>query len=294
MRLEYENVFSLGSMLDIWDAEVVLEASAMCDSYGLDSITTGGTLAFAMECVEKGLLDVPGLRFADGPALLEAIHKIAHREDYGEMLALGSRAMARKIGQGSEAFAAQVKGLELPGYHPAQLQTLGLGLAVGSRGADHNKSGAYDLDLSGDVDRFKLDSERIEMMVQLEDQAAIIDSLILCKFVRRAIGDVFEASADMLSALTGSEISGTEMRSAARTIHHLKKIFNARQGWRADEDTLPGRFFSDGGAVKEGGVGGIDPEAFFAARECYYLHRGWDDQGRMRADDGLLRNLQLA
>lgn len=300
VRLEYENVFALGSMLDIWDADVVLEASALCDSYGLDSITTGGTLAFAMECVEKGLLDIPGLRFADGAAVLDAIHKIAHRQGYGELLALGSRALARKIGRGTEAFAAQVKGLELPGYHPGYLQTLGLGLAVGARGADHNKSSAYDLDLSGDVDRFHLDTQRIEQMVQIEDQAVIIDSLILCKFVRRAIDDVFDGSADMLSALTGEPFSSEEVREAARTIHHLKKMFNYRQGWRAEEDTLPPRFFADGGSQKtsgggsDGAPGGIDPEAFFAARECYYLNRGWDHQGRLTVDEGLLKTLRLA
>ena len=294
VRLEYENVFSLGSMLDIWDAEVVLEASARCDHYGLDTITTGGTLAFAMECVEKGLLDMPGLRFADGELLLEAIEKIARREGYGELLAMGSRALAAHIGKGAEAFAAQVKGLELPGYHPGRLQTLGLGLAVGSRGADHNKSGAYDLDLSGEVDRFQLDSARIEQMVQLEDQAVIIDSMILCKFVRRAIDDVFVTSADMLSALTGEDIGEEDLRSAARNIHHLKKLFNSRQGWRANEDTLPGRFFAGGTAAEDDPPGGINSEAFFAARECYYLSRGWDSEGCLRADEGLLESLQLA
>ncbi|MCZ6531328.1 MAG: aldehyde ferredoxin oxidoreductase family protein [SAR324 cluster bacterium] len=292
VRLEYENMFALGPLLDIHDSDAVLEASQLCDHYGLDTITTGGTLAFAMECVEKGLLDLPELRFADGAVVLEAIHKIARREDYGELLALGSRALARKIGRGSEAFAAHVKGLEMPGYHPARLQTLGLGFAVGSRGADHNKSSAYDLDLSGTVDRFQLDEERIGEMINLEDQAAIIDSLILCKFVRRALQDFFPEAAEMLSALTGASFSAQDLQKSARTIHHLKKIFNRRQGWRAEEDTLPERFFAarSGDGLSEG----IDPEAFRNARARYYHLRGWDDQGRPAPDQGLLEELRLA
>ena len=292
-RLEYENVFALGSLLGIWDLETVLEASRLCDEYGLDTISTGGTLAFAMECVERGIFpevqgEVPDLRFGDGAALLNAIHKIARREGVGELLALGSRALAQRIGQGSEGFAPHVKGLEIPGYHPSGLQTLGLGLAVGTRGADHNKSGAYDLDLSGTVDRFSLDTERIGAMVDLEDQAAVIDSLILCKFVRRAIGDLYADGAAMLTALTGIEFTAQGLRNSGREIHHLKKLFNQNQGWDATEDTLPARFFSNGKPDATQGEGssegssppGIDPAVFPVARAEYYACRGWDTQGR--------------
>jgi aldehyde:ferredoxin oxidoreductase len=293
VRLEYENVFALGSLLDIWDAEVVLEASRLCDEYGLDTITTGGTLAFAMECVERGLWDEPGLRFSDGEVLLEAIPKIATREGYGARLALGSRALAGQIGKGSEAFAAQVKGLEMPGYHPGRLQTLGLGFAVGSRGADHNKSSAYDLDLSGKVDRFRLDVERVEEMVELEDQAAIVDSLILCKFVRRALTRFYPEVVEILTALTGEPFSEEMLRASARKIHHLKKVFNQRQGWVMEEDTLPSRFFSGGESPANGSGPGIDADAFRAAREAYYLRRGWDARGRPPESGGLLQALWL-
>ncbi|MEE8394659.1 MAG: aldehyde ferredoxin oxidoreductase C-terminal domain-containing protein [bacterium] len=295
VRLEYENVFALGSLLDIWDSDAVLEGSRLCDEFGLDTITLGGTLAFAMECVEKGLCEIPGMKFGNGKILLEAVEKIARREGYGELLALGSRAMARRIGKGSEALAVQVKGLELPGYHPARLQTLGLGFAVGPRGADHNKSSAYDLDLSGRVDRFGLDGERISEMVAIEDQAAIIDSLILCKFVRRALGDFFAEAAEMLTALTGERFSAGELRASAATIHDLKKIFNQRQGWGIDEDMLPPRFFrgaEQGPAAGNGSEGGgIEKADFLAARQSYYLKRGWNAQGRLNPNSDTLRAL---
>ena len=281
-RLEYENVFALGSLLGIWEMDTVLAASRLCDEVGLDTISTGGTLAFAIECVERGLLEAPGLRFGDGEMLLDAISGIARREGHGEMLAMGSRALSRRVGQGSEAFAPQVKGLEIPGYHPAALQTLGLGLAVGTRGADHNKSGAYDLDLSGEVDRFRLDQIRIAAMVDLENQAAVIDSLILCKFVRRALGNLYEEGAEMLRVLTGEDFTAEGLRQTGQDIHHLKKWFNQRQGWDETEDTLPARFFAEPGENNgESAAAGIDPGEFRAARAQYYALRGWSPEGRV-------------
>jgi aldehyde:ferredoxin oxidoreductase len=293
-RVEYENVFALGALLGIWEMDTVLAASRLCDALGLDTISVGGTLAFACECVERGLLDAPGLRFGDGAALLELLPRIARREGIGDMLALGSRALARRIGQGSEAFAPHVKGLELPGYHPAALQTLGLGLAVGSRGADHNKSGAYDLDLSGEVDRFALEPRRIEAMIDLEDQAALIDSLILCKFVRRAIKDLYPEGAAMLRAVTGAEFTPESLRASARDIHHLKKLFNQRQGWCAQEDVLPDRFYADAAPRNgnapgtDGAPAGIDRAHFTAARARYYALRGWTVQGRLEPEPSLV------
>lgn len=293
-RLEYENVFALGSLLDIWEPDRVLEASRLCDRYGLDTISTGGTYAFAAECVERGLLELPGVRFGDPDALVATIHQIAHREGAGALLALGSRALAARVGQGSEAFAAHVKGLELPGYHPAGLQTLGLGLAVGARGADHNKSGAYDLDLSGSVDRFELDVGRVRAMIDLEDQAAVLDSLILCKFVRRALRDVYAEGAEMLTVLTGDAFTAAGLRASGHAIHHLKKLFNQRQGWCAEEDVLPARFYRDAnGAAHDPDAGpGVDRRAFQVARSEYYHQRGWNDEGRWRPDAELLASLQ--
>ena len=149
VRMEYENVFALGPLCGVNDPDAVIAASGRCDELGLDTISTGGTIAWAMECAEKGLIDAPWLRFGDGEALLRAIEEIGAREGIGDLLAEGSRFAARMVGHGSEAFAAHVKGLELPGYEPRTLQAMALGLAVNARGADHNRSGAYEADLSG-------------------------------------------------------------------------------------------------------------------------------------------------
>ena len=154
-RMEYENVFALGPLCGVSDPDDVFAASARCDELGLDTISAGGTIAWAMECVERGLIDAPWLRFGDGAALLRALDLIGARSGLGELLAQGSRRAAEVVGEGSIAFAPQVKGLELPGYEPRTLQAMALGLAVNARGADHNRSGAYEADLSGDHDRLR-------------------------------------------------------------------------------------------------------------------------------------------
>ncbi len=153
VRLEYESLFALGSLCGVGDADAVLRASQRCDELGLDTISAGGTIAFAMECVERGWLDAPWLKFGDGESMLRAIEMIGAREGLGNLLAEGSRRAAQAIGHNSIAIAPQVKGLEIPGYEPRALQTMALGFAVGARGADHNRSGAYEVDFSDKVDR---------------------------------------------------------------------------------------------------------------------------------------------
>src|SRR4051794_38181410 len=130
VRVEYENVFALGPMCGVSEPDAVLEASRRCDEYGLDTISAGGTIAWAMECAERGLLDAPWLRFGSVDALLRALDEIGARTGLGALLADGSRAAAAELGHGSEAFAPHVKGMELPGYEPRALQAMALGLAV--------------------------------------------------------------------------------------------------------------------------------------------------------------------
>ena len=140
VRVEYENVFALGPMCGVDDPDAVLAASARCDELGLDTISAGGTIAWAMECAQRGLIDAPWLRFGDAAALLRALDEIgAGARRSGRCLAEGSRRAAGTVGAGSAAFAPHVKGLEMPGYEPRTLHAMALGLAVNARGADHNR-----------------------------------------------------------------------------------------------------------------------------------------------------------
>jgi aldehyde:ferredoxin oxidoreductase len=242
VRLEYENLFALGSLCGVGDPNAVLRASRRCDELGVDTISAGGTIAFAMECVERGLLGEGWLRFGDGQSLLKAIDRIGAREGVGDLLAEGSRRAAIAIGRDSLGFAPQVKGLEIPGYEPRGLQTMALGFAVGTRGADHNRSGAYEADFSEAVDRRHATLASARLAIDAEDKAALMDSLILCKFLRGVFTDIYDESAGMLRAVTGWNVTAEELRATAKGIVAAKRRFNTAAGWTLAEDTLPDRF----------------------------------------------------
>jgi aldehyde:ferredoxin oxidoreductase len=242
VRMEYESLFALGSLCGVGDPEAVLRASRRCDDLGLDTISAGGSIAFAMECVERGLLDEPWLTFGSGDAVIRAIELIGRREGIGNLLAEGSRRAATEIGRDSLSFAPQVKGLEIPGYEPRGLQTMALGFAVGPRGADHNRSGAYEVDFSDKVDRRHATVDSVRHAIETEDKAALMDSLILCKFLRGVFTDFHAESAHMLHLVTGWDVTADELRNTARRIVAAKRRFNVLSGWTPAEDTLPERF----------------------------------------------------
>src|SRR5215472_15455203 len=290
-RVEYENVFALGPMCGVSDPDAVLTASARCDELGIDTISAGGTIAWAMECVERGLIDAPWLRFGDADALLRALGEIAAREGVGELLAEGSRRAAELVGGGSAEFAPHVKGLELPGYEPRTMHAMALGLAVNSRGADHNRSGAYEADLSGDHDRLAGGDAHPAAAIETEDRAAIMDSLILCKFLRGVFREPFGEWAALLSAVTGWDVDGAELRRTARRIVLAKRVFNIREGWRPKDDWLPDRLLSEPVATGSGRVATLTPARLRGMIDGYYAGRGLDEQGR--PDDADLADLRL-
>jgi aldehyde:ferredoxin oxidoreductase len=271
-------------MCGISDPDEVLAASARCDELGIDTISAGGTVAWAMECAERGLLDAPWLRFGDGAALMRALEEIGRREGLGELLAEGSRRAALVVGHGSGAFAMQVKGLELPGYEPRTLQAMALGLAVNARGADHNRSGAYEADLSGDLDRFAGGDAHVLAAVETEDRAAVMDSMILCKFLRGVFADPFREWAGLLRTVTGWDLDATELRATARRIVLAKRAFNVREGWVPADDWLPDRLLSEPLRLGSGRVAGLSPDTLRAMVDGYYAARGLDPEGRLPAD----------
>jgi aldehyde:ferredoxin oxidoreductase len=279
-RVEYENVFALGPLCGVSDPDAVLAASGRCDELGIDTISAGGTIAWAMECAERGLIDAPWLRFGDAAALLRALDEIGTRGgELGDLLAEGSRRAAARVGGGSEAFAPQVKGLELPGYEPRTLQAMALGLAVNARGADHNRSGAYEADLSGALDRLAGDERHAAAAIETEDRAAIMDSLILCKFLRGVFEDPFPEWAALLRPVTGWDVTGDELRCTARRIVVAKRIYNLREGWTRSDDGLPGRFLSEALALPSGREAALTPARLEAMIDAYYAARGLDPEG---------------
>jgi aldehyde:ferredoxin oxidoreductase len=280
VRVEYENVFALGPLCGVDDPDVVLEASHRCDELGIDTISTGGTIAWAMECAERGLVDAPWLRFGDGGAVLRAVDEIGSRTGLGDLLAEGSRRAAAAVGRGSEAFAVHVKGMEMPGYEPRTLPAMALGLAVNARGADHNRSGAYEADLSGDLDRTSGGAAHVAAAVGTEDRAAVMDSLILCKFLRGAFDHPFAEWAGLLRLVTGWDVDEEELRATARRIVLAKRSFNLREGWTAADDWLPPRFLDTPVALPSGRTASLTAERLRAMIDDYYRARGLDREGR--------------
>jgi aldehyde:ferredoxin oxidoreductase len=273
VRLEYESLFALGPLCGVGDPDAVLRASRLCDDLGIDTISAGGTIAFAMECVEHGWLDEPWLAFGSGDAVLRALELIGRREGVGDLLAEGSRRAAQTIGHDSIAFAPQVKGLEIPGYEPRALQTMALGFAVGVRGADHNRSGAYEVDFSDKVDRKHVTVDAVHYAIETEDKAALMDSFVVCKFLRGVFEDFYAEAADMLRLVTGWEATADELRETARRIVRTKREFNLLAGWTPEEDTLPDRFLDS--ALDGDPAASLSREQLGALVTEYHRQRGW-------------------
>src|SRR5580693_1486563 len=273
IRVEYESLFALGSLCGVSDSEAVLRASQRCDELGLDTISTGGTIAFAMESVERGWLDEPWLKFGDGEAMLRAIDLIGSREGIGDLLAEGSRRAAQEIGHNSIAIAPQVKGLEIPGYEPRALQTMALGFAVGARGADHNRSGAYEVDFSDKVDRRHVTLDAVRHAIDTEDKAALMDSMIICKFLRGVFEDFHAEAAEMLRSVTGWDVTAAELRDTAKRIVSAKRQFNLLAGWTQAEDTLPARFLNT--PLPNDPAASLSRERLDDLVTEYHRQRGW-------------------
>lgn len=292
VRLEYESLFALGPLCGVGDQGAVLQAARLCDRLGLDTISAGASIAFAMECAERGLIYEPELRFGNAPKMLAVLEQIGRRQGLGDLLADGTRRAAAQIGGPAPDFAPHVKGLEIPGYEPRALQTMALGFAVGSRGADHNRSGAYEADFSDRTDRLHGTPEAACFAIETEDRAALMDSLILCKFLRGVFSDLLAESAELLSLVTGWNVTADELRTTAPRIVTAKKLFNLREGWTPAEDTLPKRFLSEGLPVGADGEALLPRERLQSMIQAYYQGRGWDEQGRVPTSQ--IESLQLA
>ena len=158
---------------------------------------------------------------------------------------------------------------------------MALGFAVGARGADHNRSGAYEVDFSEQVDRKRADITAAALAIETEDKAAVIDSLILCKFLRGVFDDLHAAAADMLNLVTGWDINRDEIIESAKRIIDLKKQFNILAGWSPEEDTLPKRMLQT--ALADDPDASLSEETLRMLVKAYNRGRGWTDDGFLQS-----------
>jgi aldehyde:ferredoxin oxidoreductase len=172
-----------------------------------------------------------------------------------------------------------VKGLELPGYEPRTLQAMAVGLAVNARGADHNRSGAYEADLSGRHDRLDGGQLHASAALDTEDRAAVMDSMILCKFLRGVFSEPWPEWAALLRGVTGWDVTGDELLETAKRIVLAKRMFNLREGWTRADDTLPPRLLTESLEMTSGRAATLTRETLDLMVDAYYELRGLDPAG---------------
>jgi len=284
-RMEYEPLWAMGPYCGIDRLDAIIKGMELCNYYGIDAISAGVIVGFAMDCYENGLLtekDTDGIeaRFGKHEALIELLHKIGKREGIGDVLAEGVRLAAQKIGKGAEKLAQHIKGVEVTGYDLRGLKTAALGFAVSFRGADHNRHGSYGPDVKGKVDRFKAEKGRGKIVYDIENLYTVIDSLIVCKFSRGTYYDGFKDLAEIYSTVTGIEMTPEELRLAGERINNLGRLINIREGFSRKDDTLPYKVMHlpipDEGVAKGSYV---SQEELNLLLDDYYEVRGWTKEG---------------
>ena len=276
---DYEAEYSFGACCDVTDQTAVIEADALCDQYGLDTISTGVSIAFAMECYEKGIItkkDTAGdeVKFGRADLLAKLIHETAYRRGFGDLLAQGTRRMAERFGKGSEAFAMHAKGLELGGYDPRGAKSVALVFACGSRGGCHKSGGSGNaLSLkelpTGDA-RF-LTEGKAAMTKASRERRVLADSAILCIFPEGALSA--ETTAELLNATTGFSWTPDDLYRIGERGSNIERAFNVREGLRRSWDTLPRRLLTE--SVKSGPTKGQIVELDILLDDFYKLC-GWD------------------
>ena len=289
---EYESIAALGSCTGVDDLLVLAKANEMCAAHGLDTISTGVSIAFAMECFECGLLseaDAGGqaLHWGDGALLLRLIEQIARREGLGESLAEGVARMAAQIGQGADALALHVKGQELPMHEPRIKHALGVGYALSPTGADHmhnlhdtmyrregdalDKVRLFDPGLKP-VEATVLNEEKMRLYFYHVNYRHFLDSAVMCMFLPYTPQQVV----GLVNAVTGWDADLHETQTIGQRALALSRIFNLREGFTAADDTLPSRFFFPFLKGEARKAQPLDAVAFEEAKQTYYQMMGWD------------------
>ncbi len=298
---EYETVTAFGSNLGVSNLKTVLRANELCNQYGLDTISTGVSIAFIMECAEKGILgeqefDGLDVRFGSEASVLKLIDMITFRRGIGNMLAEGVKRASDIVGKNSSQFAMHVKGQEIPLHDPRGKFGYGLGLAVSATGGEHNTMGPHDnayemrdspslkrispLGILEPLDAQDTTAKKVRLYLYLENYVSFLNALCVCNFGPAPRGLLpLRKFLDLVEGITGFETSLWEFMKAGERCTVLPRCFNVREGFGRKDDSLPGRFFEplEGGLLKGRK---IENSQFEEALITYYRMRGYDDEGR--------------
>jgi aldehyde:ferredoxin oxidoreductase len=268
---EYETLALAGSSCGIDNLEAIAMFNAECDDLGVDTISLGNVIGFAMEMTEKRIKDF-GVKFGDVANFLRMPRLVALREGIGRELSLGVKQLSQKYG-GAE-FAMQVKGLELPGYDPRGSWGMGLAYATASRGGCHMSAWPIADEAFGKLNPFTIEG-KAQLVINGQNYNAIKFSLILCDFWALSL----DTMSQIMSCLLNRDIPTTELEIAGERIWNILRLFNVREGFNVNDDSLPKRIFND--TLKSGITSGklLPHDQFVIMLQEYYRLRGWDTKG---------------
>ncbi len=289
---EYESMAALGSLCYNSNLESIAKANDLCNRLGIDTISTGQAIAFAMECYEKGLITETGgvdLTWGNPDAIVRICELIGTKEGLGEVLGEGVLMAAKKIGKGSEKFAIHVKGLEFPEHNPRKFKSMGVAYATSNVGANHNRGSPMlvernllspELPWKEPVDGF-IAKDKGRMTKVYQDICCAVDSLGICKFMVFWGKLPLRILVEYYNAITGWDITFEDLMKAGERIWNLQRAFNIRMGTSRKDDTLPDRFLKE--SVNEGPAKGqiVELETMLAE---FYNERGLDQNGKPSKD----------
>ena len=298
--IDYECLFANGSNCGLNDLRAVIKMIDLWDEYGVDAMSGGVTVSWAMETFERGIFTKEDFKcekypegfepnFGNADAAVTIAEMLINREGIGDLLSKGTRRASQIIDEerGTETYkwAMNIKGLENPGYDARGLKTFALGLAVGTRGGCHNRTAAYDPDIKGVTNRFTVDETRGRVAARSEEYAAVYDTLPLCKFIRRCFtgkadrAGAWPAIAKLINATTGWDFDYDDVDLIGVRAHTIKKAFNIREGWTRADDALPYRWQHD--PMTKGPSAGyvVTDEELEYLKDIYYEAKGWTKEG---------------
>ncbi|MGB9672801.1 MAG: aldehyde ferredoxin oxidoreductase C-terminal domain-containing protein, partial [Anaerolineales bacterium] len=281
---EYETIGMLGSDLGLGNIEDVAQANLLCDDLGIDTISTGGVIAWAMECYERGIFtkkDTDGLelKFGNAPAVFALIEKIARKEGFGALLAEGVKRASQKVGKGSEKFAIHVKGMEQSAYATHSATAMLLAYMTCDVGAHHNRAWAITYDLQ--VGREKVTPEKVARVIWLQNFRPMFDVLGACRLQWVELSIDRNLYPPALQAITGIPRTWDDLETVGERIWNLTRLYWMREidGFGRDWDLPAPRFYED--PPKTGATAGKITrfEDVQKLLDYYYEQRGWSPNG---------------
>jgi aldehyde:ferredoxin oxidoreductase len=286
---EYESIGTLGGLCLVDDLVAISKANQLCNQYGLDTISTGGIIAFAMEAYEKGILttkDTDGveLTWGNGKALVEMVHKMGRGEGIGQLMTEGSKRMAEVLGRNAIEFAIHVKGLEPSAHDPRRFFSQALSYATAARGACHNASWSHPYELALSMpeigipepqDAYQIEG-KAEFTAKMQDLMCVMDALILCRFSQ--VGKAVNVTNHLqwLNWITDWGMDVTEYMKVGERLFNLKRMYNCRLGISRKDDFLPYRFLT---LDRKGEDLNNQLPPLGRLLSDYYTYRGWSEVG---------------